>query len=58
VLRRQFKGATIEVKVLEDGFEYQGHHYQFLSAISSEVAGTRWNGFSFFQLSGGERKSA
>lgn len=58
VLRRQFKGSTVEVKVLEDGFEYQGHRYQSLSAIASQVAGTRWNGFLFFSLTGGEGKPA
>lgn len=48
MLRRQFKDTKIEVKVLEEGFEYQGRAYRSLSAIASEIAGTRWNGFVFF----------
>jgi len=52
LLRRQFKGGTIEVKVLEAGFEHAGRPYPSLSAIASEIAGTRWNGFSFFGLTG------
>ena len=54
VLRREFKGQVIEVKVLDQGFEYEGHMYKSLSAIASKVAGTRWNGFAFFGLDGGK----
>jgi DUF2924 family protein len=38
------------VKVLKDGFEYDGKPYDSLSSIASSVTGTRWNGFSFFHL--------
>ena len=38
------------VKVLEDGFEYEGRQYKSLSKIASEIEGTRWNGFTFFGL--------
>ena len=50
MLERQHRGKTISVKVLEDGFEYEGRRYESLSAIASSVTGTRWNGFSFFGL--------
>src|SRR3954454_20045927 len=49
-LVREYKGRTIRVKVVEDGFEYQGRKYSSLSGIASRVTGTRWNGFSFFGL--------
>jgi len=49
-LTRQYKGRLIRVKVLEDGFEYNGERHVSLSGIASRVAGTRWNGFSFFGL--------
>ncbi len=49
LLRRTFQGRGVEVKVLDDGFEFEGCHYQSLSAIASKVAGTRWNGFAFFR---------
>lgn len=56
ILRRVFKGRTIEVKILDDGFEFEGRCYQSLSAIASEVAGSRWNGFAFFSLDGVARR--
>ena len=44
------------VKVLVNGFEFDGEIYRSLSAIASEVAGTKWNGFSFFNLNSTEEK--
>jgi hypothetical protein len=52
ILRRSFKGRSLEVKVLDDGLEFEGRRYRSLSAIASEVAGSRWNGFTFFGLDG------
>jgi hypothetical protein len=50
VLSRAFRGQTVEVKVLEDGFEYQGQRYGSLSAVARAATGTRWNGLVFFGL--------
>jgi Protein of unknown function (DUF2924) len=50
VLKRRFRGQDIEVKVLVDGFEYQGRKFASLSAVAECVTGTRWNGFVFFGL--------
>jgi hypothetical protein len=50
VLNRRYRDKAISVKVLEQGFEYDGKHYDSLSSIASSVTGTRWNGFSFFGL--------
>ena len=50
VLSRTFRGQTIEVKVLEDGFHYQGQRYGSLSAVARAATGTRWNGLVFFGL--------
>ena len=50
LLVREFKGATVVVRVLEDGFEYEGRFHRSLSPIAREVTGTNWNGFAFFQL--------
>jgi hypothetical protein len=55
LLTRDFKGQTYVVKVLADGFEYDGRTYKSLSAIACEIAGTRWNGFLFFGLNREER---
>jgi len=50
VLKRSYRGQAIAVKVLDDGFEYNGSRHASLSAIASQVTGTRWNGFAFFGL--------
>ena len=47
---KKYKERTLVVKVLDDGFEYEGRHYTSLSTIAGEITGTRWNGFSFFGL--------
>ena len=46
----------MSVKVLVDGFEYEGRRYGSLSALASEVTGTRWNGLAFFGLARMPRK--
>jgi hypothetical protein len=55
VLKRAYRGRTIEVKVLDEGFEYNGRKHASLSAIASKVTGTRWNGYGFFRLLKQER---
>jgi hypothetical protein len=50
VLKRVYGRRTIEVTVLERGFEYQGKAYGSLSLIAQRVTGTRWNGYLFFGL--------
>jgi len=50
VLKRNYGGATVVVKVLRDGFEFEGRRYGSLSAIATAVTGTRWNGLAFFGL--------
>lgn len=52
-LRREHKGFTHEVEVLDQGFRYRGRTYRSLSAIAKEIAGTPWNGFTFFGLKKG-----
>lgn len=47
---KKYKQTTLVVKVLDDGFEYEGRHYTSLSTIAGEITGTRWNGFAFFGL--------
>jgi len=50
VLKRQFAGKEVEVKVLGEGFEYQGRQFASLSGVAERITGTRWNGFVFFKL--------
>jgi hypothetical protein len=59
LLTRKWKGRTLLVEVLKDGFRYENRHYSSLSAIAVAITGTRWNGLAFFGLTrpaGGERK--
>ena len=58
LLKRQFRNQTIVVKVLDSGFEHDGRTYRSLSAIATEVTGTRWNGFAFFGLGAQEKRRA
>jgi len=50
LLSRVFRGRQIVVTVLNAGFSFEGKEYKSLSAIATEVTGTRWNGFQFFGL--------
>jgi hypothetical protein len=49
-LEREYKGRRLIVKVLVDGFEFNSQFYRSLSAIAREVTGTKWNGFTFFNI--------
>ncbi len=50
LLERQYEARLVQVKVLADGFEFEGRRYRSLSAIAREVTGTIWNGMLFFNL--------
>jgi Protein of unknown function (DUF2924) len=50
ILEREHDGKKVKVKVLDEGFEFQGKTYGSLSTIANEVTGTSWNGFLFFRL--------
>ena len=52
VLTRKYKGGTVQVKVLAQGFEYAGAVYGSLSAVAKAVTGSHLNGFAFFRLGG------
>lgn len=56
-LKREYKGHTVRVKVLANGFEWEGERYKSLTAVAKAVTGKHWNGYHFFNLrkNGGER---
>jgi hypothetical protein len=60
LLRRQYRDRTVVVKILTDGFEYEGRRYGSLSAVARAATGTRWNGLLFFGLTerGKEKRHA
>ena len=49
-LSRSYKGQTIQVKVLAQGFQYQGRVFSSLSALAKEITGSHCSGFCFFHL--------
>lgn len=53
-ITRKYKGRTLEVRVLQDGFEFDGKRFKSLTAVAKEITGSHCNGFRFFNL-GGER---
>jgi len=54
LLTREYKGQTIRVHVLENGFEYEGAIYRSLSAVAKHITGSHVSGHRFFQLSKGQ----
>lgn len=47
---KKYKGQTIVVRVLKEGFEYDGRRFPSLTAVANEITGSKWNGFAFFGL--------
>jgi len=55
-ITRVYRGRTISVTVLDEGFEYEGTVYRSLTAVARAITGTHWNGFHFFGLARGGTK--
>jgi hypothetical protein len=49
-LVRDWQGKTYVVDVIPEGFRWQDRTYKSLSAIATEITGTRWSGPRFFGL--------
>lgn len=47
---RKYKGENITVKVLENGFEYQGKVYKSISSLAVSIVGCPISGYVFFKL--------
>lgn len=50
ILSREYKGRTLHVRVLTDGFEWDGQAYPSLSAVAKAITGSHVNGYHFFRL--------
>ncbi len=50
-LLREWGGALHEVTVTDKGYEYRGIVYTSLTAVATEITGTRWSGPRFFGTS-------
>src|SRR5947209_4800531 len=40
IITRRYKGDTLQVKVLPQGFEYEGEIYKSLSAVAKQISGS------------------
>ncbi|MDR2067686.1 MAG: DUF2924 domain-containing protein [Holosporaceae bacterium] len=49
---KEYKGKTIEILVVNDGFAYAGEIHKSLSSITTKITGTKWNGLKFFGVAG------
>lgn len=47
---REYKGQSIQVRVLPNGFEFEGSFHKSLSAVAKAITGTHTNGYLFFRL--------
>jgi hypothetical protein len=50
VLARKYRGGTLEVHVLQDGFAFEGTTYASLSAVAKVITGAHCSGLHFFGL--------
>ena len=50
VITKIYKGNTLQVKVLENGFEYNSKMYKTLSKVANAITGDHWNGYLFFNI--------
>ena len=50
ILVRQYAGRTLQVQVLQQGFEYDGQIFKSLTAVAERITGRHWNGYHFFGL--------
>jgi hypothetical protein len=51
-ITREYKDRTLVVRVLQQGFEFEGEVYKSLSAVAKAITGTHCNGYHFFRLNG------
>jgi hypothetical protein len=49
ILSRPYKGRTLQVQILVEGFAFDGNVYPSLSAVARAATGTHTNGYLFFR---------
>jgi Protein of unknown function (DUF2924) len=52
LLVRKYRGQTLQVRVLADGFEFEGAVHPSLSAVAKAITGSHCNGYLFFRITG------
>ena len=51
IITKTYRGKTIEVKVLENGFEYEGKVFKSISRVAMTIVKRQISGYVFFGLS-------
>ena len=51
IITKTYHGQNIEVKVFENGFEYQGKTYKSISRVAMDIVKRPISGYVFFGLS-------
>ena len=51
VITKTYRGKRIEVKMLENGFEYEGKTYKSISRVAMDIVKCPISGYVFFGLS-------
>ena len=51
IISKTYRGQQIEVKVLENGFEYKGKVYKSISRVAMSIVKRTVSGYFFFGLS-------
>lgn len=49
ILTRPYKGRTLQVQILTEGFAFEGRIYPSLSAVAKAATGSHCNGYLFFR---------
>ena len=49
-ITKKYKGKTLNIRVMEKGFEYKGQVFRSLSGVAKHVTGAIWNGYLFLGL--------
>jgi Protein of unknown function (DUF2924) len=50
IITRTYKGESLQVQVLPDGFAFEGAVFKSLSAVARAITGQHCNGFHFFRM--------
>jgi DUF2924 family protein len=50
ILARKYRGEMLEVRVVSQGFEFEGANYPSLSAVAKAITGAHCSGQRFFRL--------
>jgi len=50
IITKDYRGKKYQIKVLENGFEYEGKVYKHLTAVAEKITSAHWNGYNFFNL--------